>query len=99
MVFGTAKGVLFIEVSSFQGVLIRGVPLYIHVYSLLMRANKLETVLSRDRLAACLAPPDMVFHAELLLRGGGGTFAPLKKVVRITCLSPRIGSVAITRRV
>ena len=25
-----------------------------------MRANKLETVLSRDRLA-CLAPPDMVF--------------------------------------
>ena len=28
MVFGTAKGVLFIEVSSFQGVLIRGVPLW-----------------------------------------------------------------------
>ena len=26
MVFGTAKGVLFIEVSLFQGVLIRGVP-------------------------------------------------------------------------
>ena len=25
-----------------------------------MRANKLETALSRDRLA-CLAPPDMVF--------------------------------------
>ena len=29
-------------------------------YSLLMRANKLETALSRDRLA-CLAPPDMFF--------------------------------------
>ena len=28
MVFGTAKSVLFIEVSSFQGVLIRGDPLY-----------------------------------------------------------------------
>ena len=27
MAFGTAKSVLFIEVSSFQGVLIRGVPL------------------------------------------------------------------------
>ena len=26
-----------------------------------MRANKLETALSRDRLAACLAPPDMFF--------------------------------------
>ena len=26
LVFGPAKGVLFIEVSSFQGVLIRGVP-------------------------------------------------------------------------
>ena len=26
MAFGAAKGVLFIEVSSFQGVLIRGVP-------------------------------------------------------------------------
>ena len=29
MVFGTAKSVLFIEVSSFQGVLIRGVLLYV----------------------------------------------------------------------
>ena len=29
MAFGTAKSVLFIEVSSFQGVLIRGVPLYV----------------------------------------------------------------------
>ena len=28
MAFGRAKSVLFIEVSSFQGVLIRGVPLY-----------------------------------------------------------------------
>ena len=28
MAFGTAKSVMFIEVSSFQGVLIRGVPLY-----------------------------------------------------------------------
>ena len=28
MAFGTAKSVLFIEVSSFQGVLIREVPLY-----------------------------------------------------------------------
>ena len=28
MAFGTAKSVLFIEVSSYQGVLIRGVPLY-----------------------------------------------------------------------
>ena len=28
MAFGTAKSVLFIEVSSFQCVLIRGVPLY-----------------------------------------------------------------------
>ena len=28
--FGTAKCVLFIEVSSFQGVLIRDVPMYIH---------------------------------------------------------------------
>ena len=36
---------------------------HVHVhctYSLLMRANKLETALSRDRLA-CLAPLDMVF--------------------------------------
>ena len=35
MVFGAAKGVLFIEVSSFQGVLIRGVPavLFIEVSS------------------------------------------------------------------
>ena len=31
------------------------------MYSLLMRANKLETALSRGRLVACLAPPDMVF--------------------------------------
>ena len=30
MAFGTAKSVLFIEVSSFQGVLIREVPLYTH---------------------------------------------------------------------
>ena len=29
-----------------------------------MRANKLETALSRDRLAACLAPPDMFFSCE-----------------------------------
>ena len=29
MAFGTAKSVLFIEVSSFQGVLIRGIPLQI----------------------------------------------------------------------
>ena len=28
MTFGAAKAVLFIEVSSLQGVLIRGVPLY-----------------------------------------------------------------------
>ena len=28
MAFGAAKAVLFIEVSSLQGVLIRGVPLY-----------------------------------------------------------------------
>ena len=28
--FGTAKSVLFIEVSSFQGVLIREVPLYVY---------------------------------------------------------------------
>ena len=26
-----------------------------------MRANKLETALSRDRYIACLAPPDMFF--------------------------------------
>ena len=31
MAFGTAKSVLFIEVSSFQGVLIRGVPLYTYI--------------------------------------------------------------------
>ena len=31
------------------------------MYSLLMRANKLETVLSRDRLACLPAPPDF-FH-------------------------------------
>ena len=30
MAFGTAKSVLFIVVSSFQGVLIRGVPLYMY---------------------------------------------------------------------
>ena len=30
-------------------------------YSLLMRANKLETSLSRDRNIACLAPPDVFF--------------------------------------
>ena len=38
-------------------------------YSLLMRANKLETVISRDHLA-CLAPPDMVFphvHASWMI--------------------------------
>ena len=33
MVFGTTKNVLFIEVSSFQGVLIRGVPLYLFVFA------------------------------------------------------------------
>ena len=33
-----------------------------------MRANKLETALSRDCLA-CLAPPDMFFHVECTLVG------------------------------
>ena len=37
----------------------------VHVYSLLMRANKLETALSRDHLV-CLAPPDMFFSHELV---------------------------------
>ena len=32
MVFGTARSVLFIDVSSFQGVLIRDVPLYIQYF-------------------------------------------------------------------
>ena len=32
MAFGTAKSVLFIEVSSFQGILIREVPLYMYMY-------------------------------------------------------------------
>ena len=32
-----------------------------------MRANKLETVLSRDRLAS-LAPPDMVFLMDMVFR-------------------------------
>ena len=32
-----------------------------YAYSLLMRANKLETALSRDRNIACLAPQDMFF--------------------------------------
>ena len=40
------------------------------VHMLLMRANKLETALSRDCLAACLAPPDMFFsHALYVLSG------------------------------
>ena len=34
-----------------------------------MRANKLETALSRDRLAACLAPPDTGFYSCIPLRG------------------------------
>ena len=31
-----------------------------------MRANKLETALSRDRNIACLAPSDMVFFVHIL---------------------------------
>ena len=35
-VFGTAKCVLFIEVSAFQGVLIREVPLYVYMKQAIM---------------------------------------------------------------
>ena len=35
------------------------------MYSLLMKANKLKTELSRDRLA-CLTPPDMVYSHGIL---------------------------------
>ena len=38
-----------------------------------MRANKLETALSRDRLA-CLAPPDMVFFSCRCTPVGMGVF-------------------------
>ena len=51
-------------------------------YSLLMRANKLETALSRDRLA-CLAPPDMVFSCRCTPVGMGvfgGFIAPAQPV-------------------
>ena len=34
MIFGAANAVLFIKVSSLQGVLIRGVPLYMYVDSI-----------------------------------------------------------------
>ena len=39
MEFGTAKSVLFIKVSSFQGVLIRGVPLYLYCVEMLCDLN------------------------------------------------------------
>ena len=47
-----------------------------------MRANKLETALSRDRLA-CLAPPDMVFSCRCTPVGMGvfgGFIAPAQPV-------------------
>ena len=56
-----------------------------------MRANKLETALSRDRLAACLAPPDMFFsHVHVYVFSTCGSPAIVKsggEVQLLLCLS------------
>ena len=55
------QGVYTIVVSSTVVDIFKGAISGMYMYMLLMRANKLETVLSRDRNIACLAPPDMFF--------------------------------------
>ena len=55
MTFGTAKAVLFTDVSSLQGVLIRGVPLYMYIYMYIHEKQVIHpTRFSEKKLRAAL---------------------------------------------